>query len=83
MTKQELNRDVKRLSSEIYRRSFGNQSEYFNYLNDVAQKEFIRLHHAADDYTALSKDNIIRMVRINGIHRFIPIHQLHYKLSII
>ncbi len=75
MTKQELNRDIKRLSSEIYRLSFGDNTDYFSYIENEGKKEFTRLYYANKDFSGLNLQSIKIMLRLNVKHRFIPFHQ--------
>ena len=83
MTKQELNRDIKRLANEIYRMSFEPQKEYFEYLDKIASKEFKRLYCADSSMEYMNLLSVKIMLRLNVSHKFIPLHNfgLHIELS--
>lgn len=83
MTKTELNRDVKRLNSEIYRMSFEDFNEYQNYIETAARKEFRRLYDADNQFEYMNKQSVIIMLKLNLRHQFIPLHTfgIHIKLN--
>jgi len=74
MTKQELNRDIKKLNSEIYRMSFEDRNEYLNYIDTTARKEFNRLYLADKTFEYMNRDSILIMLRLNLKHLFTPLH---------
>lgn len=87
MTIKELNQDIKRLNKYIKgiakaAEMMKDNTAYFADIEKVAKPEFIRLHHAADDFKSLSKDSILILVRLNLSHRFIAFHQFGNKIEI-
>lgn len=82
MNTRELNRDVKKLSSELYRLSFEDSKKYFDYVAGEGSTEFKRLYYADDTLNSLTKDNILRMFRMNLRHRFIAFHQFGLNIKI-
>ncbi len=82
MTPKELNRDIKRLGSEIYRMSFEDQNEYFKYLDTTARKEFTRLAHADSECDYMNLTSIKIMLRLNLSHRFIPLHTFGLNINL-
>ena len=83
MTKQELNRDIKRLANEIYRMSFEPQKKYFEYLEKTAAKEYKRLYNADSNFEYMNLLSVKIMLRLNVSHKFVPLHNfgLHIELS--
>lgn len=75
MTKKELNRDIKRLGSEIYRMSFKDQDKYIEYLENKAKKEFTRLYYADKSFEYMNEKSTKLMLKLNVKHRFIAFHQ--------
>lgn len=70
MTKQELNRDAKRLFKD-----------HFNgELSEDGKKEFSRIYCADSGFDYLTADNIKRMIRFNLRHRIVALH--NFGLSI-
>lgn len=82
MTKQELNRDIKRLNSEIYRMSFKDQREYLNYIDITAKMEFNRLYMADKTFEYMNKESIVIMLKLNLRHRFVPLHTFGIDINI-
>lgn len=87
MTKQELNRDIKRLNRYIngIRKAaemMQDNTAFFADMEKVAKPEFTRLYYAADDFTALTKDSVLILLRLNLSHRFIAFHQFGNKIEI-
>ena len=74
MTKNELNRDIKRLKSEIYRMSFESLETYLKYIETDAKKEFTRLYYADQQFEYINRTSVLIMLRLNLSHRFIPLH---------
>jgi hypothetical protein len=74
MTKNELNRDIKRLKSEIYRMSFESLETYYKYIDTEARKEFKRLYYADQSFEYMNKNSVLIMFRLNLKHRFLPLH---------
>lgn len=80
MTKNELNRDIKRLKSEIYRMSFESLETYYKYIDTEARKEFKRLYYADDKFQYMNKTSVLIMLRLNLSHRFVVLH--HFGIGI-
>ena len=74
MTAKELNRDIKKLASEIYRMSFETQGIYFEYIGTIARKEYIRLLNADSSFGYMNITSIKIMVKLNLSHRFVQLH---------
>ena len=73
MTKQELNRDVKRLSKLI-----GTDKEY----TPEFEKEYKRLYYADSTFDYFNLESVRIMLRMNARHRFIPFHQFGLMINI-
>jgi hypothetical protein len=82
MTKQELNRDIKKLAAEIYRMSFEDLVPYFKYIEDVAKPEFIRLFKADDEFKNVTLSSLKIMLRLNVKHRFVPFHTFGLNIKL-
>ena len=82
MSTKELNRDIKRLASEIYRMSFYTNKEYFDYIAGDAAKEFKRLYYADTTMESYNLQSLKIMFRLNLSHRFIPLHQFGLNVEI-
>jgi len=69
MTKQELNRDVKRL--------WNNHLKCDNYdqIEKTVIPEFKRLYGADKDFKYLNRDNILRIMVLNRKYNIIPFHR--------
>ena len=73
MTKNDLNRDIKKLKSEFYRIGFWNL-EYQEKQMIGLEKEFKRLYNADSNFEYMNKDSILTMLRLNLKYRFIDLH---------
>lgn len=83
MTKNELNRDIKRLYAKISRLSNGNNNDaYYHYLQNQGQKEFERLYWASDDFSLLTKQSILILLVLNRRHRFMAFHNFGNKIEL-
>jgi hypothetical protein len=81
MTKQELNRDVKRLFKNYYEASKVNPSnEYWEWIEKTVKPELKRLYYADTNFSALTLTSLKMMLRLNVSLRVIPFH--HFGLSI-
>ena len=79
MTTQQLNRDVKRLSASIVAmhqtvQKNNEQDVWFEFLENYAKKEFIRLYNADNTLNSLTKDSILLMLSMNIKFRFVSLH---------
>lgn len=84
MTKNELNRDIKRLAKYINgiaaaAEMMQDNTAYYRDIDKVARPEFIRLYYAADNFSYLTHKSVLIMVRLNLAHRFIAFHQFGNK----
>lgn len=71
MTKQELNRDIKRLKMYyIINKNNTIHKIDINYL----ESEFKRLYFADPEFKNMNKQSILFMFRFNLLHKFIPLH---------
>ena len=82
MTPKELNRDIKRLNSELYRMSFEDNAAYFKYVDQDARKEFTRLYYADDKMQYLNAQSIKIMFRLNLKHRFFALHTFGLNIEL-
>ena len=71
MTKQELNRDIKRL----YKNITPNNSEQF-------EEEFRRLYFADKSFEYTNLNNLKIMFRLNLRYRFIALHQFGLSIDL-
>ena len=74
MTKQELNRDIKRLFKNHFEMTESGISEQ-------GKKEFLRLYHADSGFEVLTADNIKRMLRFNLRHRVVQLHSFGLNID--
>lgn len=73
MTKQELNRDIKRLSKHFATDKAGTPE---------FEKEFKRLYYADSSFEYINLENLKAMLRINLRHRFIALHQFGLMINL-
>lgn len=73
MTKQELNRDIKRLWKE----SLKPMTPY-----EATQKEYKRLFYADRGLEYMNKESIKIMLVLNSQYRFIPLHTFSLNISL-
>lgn len=83
MTKNELNRDIKKLNNYIkgIKQSTDNTT-YFRDIENVAKPEFIRLLHADSSMETLTADSLRIMIRLNLSHRFVAFHTFGLNIEI-
>jgi len=85
MTKQELNRDIKRLSAnynKLMAKGSANVPDFWPQIEGL-KNEFIRLHHASDDFTCLTQANVLRLIRLNQSMRAVAFHHFANKITIV
>lgn len=83
MTKQELNRDVKRLFNRYKANSGGEATDqYFDWLEKEVKPELRRLYDADNTFNSLTADNIKRIIRLNLLLRVIPFHQFGLYINL-
>jgi hypothetical protein len=84
MTKQELNRDVKRLLKKAKAITKGLQnSEYYDAIEKEVKPEFFRLYRADTKFEYMNKESILIMLRLNLRHRFEPLHMFGIYIDVI
>ena len=78
MTKQELNRDIKRLDRKV-KRALRNLSVdgFFKQKELNFKPEFLRLYNADNTMKSMNKQSILIMLALNVSHRFLKIHQFY------
>lgn len=75
MTKQEYNRDVKRLHKAVQRiKNTLTGQAYFDAVDRDIKPEFLRLYRADSEFTYANKQSIITLLSINHRYRWIPLH---------
>ena len=75
MTKQELNRDIKRLAKELYGARFlKGDEDYHNYIENIAKPEFMRLYSADVTFEYMNLNSVKLMLRLNIKHQFMALH---------
>lgn len=83
MTKQELNRDVKRLYNKYKANSGGEATnDYYKWLDETIKPELKRVYYADDNFEYLTADNIKRIIRLNLSLRVIPFHQFGANINL-
>jgi len=70
MTKQELNRDIKRLWKKTKEADV-----LCEWTISEIKAEYKRLFYADPEFEHMNKDNLLRMMALNSKHRFIQLHQ--------
>jgi len=71
MTKQELNRDIKRLYNKIESLRSGNNDTFFKFIEGEGKNEFTRLYYADQTTEYLTKDSLVKMMILNKQHHYI------------
>jgi len=74
MTKQELNRDIKRLVK--------NSENITDKNRDAIEKEFLRLYRADKTFEYMNLYSVKMMLRLNVRHRYIPLHQFGQQINL-
>jgi hypothetical protein len=83
MTNQELNRDIKRLVKNCGKLNAVEQSTpEFTKAFEACNKEFRRLYGADGNFSAMTRQNILYMLRLNVRHRFIGFHQFGLMINL-
>ena len=77
MTNAELNRDIKRLYKDYSIYLNGDSDVFFSWVGGYAKKEFFRLYHADLELSAMNKNSILMLLKINRHLRLIPFHQFY------
>ena len=82
MTKQELNRDIKKLYSLAESAKVFKCDLYHNFIENSVKPEFNRLYHAdsAGEYMNLLSLKII--IRLNHKFRFVPLHTMFININL-
>lgn len=79
MKTSELNRDIRRLNSEIKKNSATGGHQY---IESYAKKEFKRLYAADNQFIYMNKQSVLIMLRLNLRYRFVPLHQFGLYIEI-
>ena len=74
MTKQELNRDIKRLLKKAASMPTDTANVQNEYIQNILRPEFKRLYLADREFAAMNRTNILIMLRLNLRYRFEPLH---------
>lgn len=88
MTKQELNRDVKRLARQLVklrddvRYTKKQDDDWYDFLEIYGKVEFLRLYCADTSLEMLTASNIRRMIRMNQIFQAVPYHQFGWSITL-
>lgn len=83
MTKNDLNRDIKRLFNQYKANSGGEAtSEYFKWIDTVVKPELKRLYHADTTLNSLNATSLKMLIRLNLLLRVIPFHQFGLYINI-
>ena len=82
MTKQELNRDIKRLRRKYLKLTY---DDSWFHCQDIANKiepEFKRLYRADSNAEYMNQASFRFMYRVNLIHKFVPLHMFMIQMDI-
>lgn len=83
MTKQELNRDIKRLHKRFLDREKISQKLDIDYyvFEDQVKAEFKRLYYADSKAEYINLNNLKRMIRMNLVLRTISLHMFYIGIE--
>lgn len=83
MTKQELNRDIKRFYNKVETLLNGdNKALFYKYIETDGKKEFNRLYFADTTTEYLNKNSLVMMINLNLRYRFIAYHVFYINAKI-
>ena len=82
MTTAQLNKDIKKLNSEIYRHSFMDKEIYSEYISSEAYKEFARVYMADVQFKYINKESVLILLSLNLKHRFIPLNNFGISIEL-
>ena len=82
MTKQELNRDIKRLYSLAESAKVFKDDLYHNFIENNVRPEFNRLYHADSTAEYMNLLSLKIMIRLNHKFRFIQLHLMFINIKI-
>ena len=83
MTKQELNRDIKRLRSNYLKvKETLEGDSYYQSITDKIEPEFKRLYRADSNAEYMNQTSFRFMYRVNLIHKFVPLHMFMIQMDI-
>ena len=80
MTKQELNRDIKRLRRKYLKLT--DDDSYYQDITDKIEPEFKRLYRADSNAEYMNQASFRFMYRVNLIHKFVPLHMFMIQMDI-
>jgi len=79
MTKQELNRDIKRLYNKFDKLA---GDDFYKFVETEGQKEFKRLYYADSEADYLNKTTLLMMMNLNRRYRYIQFHTFYINAEI-
>lgn len=82
MTKQELNRDIKRLNSAYLACRELSGDDYYN-RKDELMKEYVRLYNADTTFNSLTANSLRILIRLNLIFRCIQPHTFGINIELL
>lgn len=82
MTNSELNRDIKKLYTKIESLRNKNNNDFFDYINNVGKKEFLRLYYADDKANVLNLKSLKIMMVLNRRFNFVQPHTFYINIEL-
>lgn len=82
MTKQELNRDIKRLYNKIESLKDKDNDTFFKFIENEGKKEYTRLYYADPTTEYLTKESLVRMMTLNRQYRYINLAYFYIEAII-
>ena len=82
MTRQELNRDIKRLRSSYLKLKPIYADSYYQSITDKIEPEFKRLYRIDSNAEYMNQASFRFMYRVNLIHKFVPLHMFMIQMDI-
>ena len=82
MTKQELNRDIKRLHAKFKSMEGKTTEEIVLFIMNEGRREFIRLYNEDIRFEKMNLASLKFMLRLNLKHRYISLHNFGLLISI-
>ena len=82
MTKQELNRDIKRMYKSYFDKIYTLESnDFFNWIEESLKPEYKRLYFADNNASVLTLDSLKRMMIIYSKIQVIPFHTFYIEIN--
>ena len=82
MTKQELNRDIKRLRRKYLKLTYDDSWFHHQDITNKIEPEFKRLYRADSNAEYMNQASFRFMYRVNLIHKFVPLHMFMIQMDI-